>query len=249
VGVSTPRIALFGATSAIAEACARRWAGRGARLCLIGRDASRLEAIAADLRLRGASEVVVVLADLGRSEGLAETVERAWSPWQGLDLALLTQGSLPDLPRSEQDPDYAHQQFELNASLPILLLLDLARRFETQDQGCLAAIGSVAGDRGRASNGLYGAAKAAVEAQMSALRQRLSRSSVNVLLIKPGWVDTPMTAAFAKGPLWASADRVARDIVAAVDRRKRVIYTPWFWRPVMWLIRALPETVFVRLRF
>jgi short-subunit dehydrogenase len=243
------RIALFGATSAIAEACARRYAQRGARLCLIGRDSPRLESIAADLRIRGASEVQVQVIDLADTEALPAVVEQVWSHWQGLDLALLAHGSLPDQARCEHEPGYALQQFHLNASAPIALLLELALRFEAHGSGSLAAIGSVAGDRGRASNGLYGSAKAAVETALSALRQRLLRSGVNVLLIKPGWVDTPMTAAFRKGPLWVSPQRVADDIVAAVDRRRRVIYTPWFWWPIAAMIRALPEIVFQRLRF
>lgn len=243
------RVALFGATSAIAEACARRYAQRGARLCLIGRDRERLESIAADLRVRGASEVVVLIADLSETQALPEVVAQTWAHWQGIDLVLLAHGSLPDQARCERDSTYALQQLQLNASAPIALLLELATRFEAQGSGTLAAIGSVAGDRGRASNGLYGSAKAALETALSALRQRLLRSGVTVLLIKPGWVDTPMTAAFSKGPLWASPERVAGDIVSALDRRRRVIYTPWFWWPIAAAIRALPEFVFQRLRF
>ncbi len=243
------RIALFGATSAIAECCARRYAQRGAQLCLVGRDAERLESIAADLRVRGASEVVVLIADLADMAALPALVGRAWSHWQGLDLALLAHGSLPDQARCDREPAYALQQLHQNAAAPIALLLELALRFETQGSGTLAAIGSVAGDRGRASNGLYGSAKAAVETALSALRQRLLRRGVTVLLIKPGWVDTPMTADFRKGPLWVGPERVAGDIVTAVDRHWRVIYTPWFWWPIAALIRALPEFVFQRLRF
>jgi short-subunit dehydrogenase len=243
------RVALFGATSAIAEACARRYAQRGARLCLIGRDRERLESIAADLRIRGANEVVVRIADLADVAALPDLVEQAWAHWQGVDLALLAHGSLPEQARCEREPDYALQQFHLNASAPIALLLELAPRFEAQGCGTLAAIGSVAGDRGRASNGLYGSAKAAIETALSALRQRLLRCGVTVLLIKPGWVDTPMTADFRKGPLWVGPEHVAADILAAVDRRWRVIYTPWFWWPIAALIRALPEFVFQRLRF
>lgn len=249
MAVNPTRVALFGATSAIAEACARRYAQRGARLCLIGRDRERLELIAADLRVRGASDVVVQTADLAETPALPALVAQTWAHWQGIDLALLAHGSLPDQARCEQEPAYALQQFHLNASAPIALLLELAPRFDAQGSGTLAAIGSVAGDRGRASNGLYGSAKAALETSLSALRQRLLRSGVTVLLIKPGWVDTPMTAAFSKGPLWASPERVAGDIVTAIDRRWRVIYTPWFWWPIAAVIRAMPEFVFQRLRF
>lgn len=249
MAVNPTRVALFGATSAIAEACARRYAQRGARLCLIGRDRERLESIAADLRVRGASEVVVKIADLADAMALPELVTQTWAHWHGIDLALLAYGSLPDQARCEREPAYALQQFHLNASAPIALLLELAARFAAQGSGILAAIGSVAGDRGRASNGVYGSAKAAIETALSALRQRLLRCGVGVLLIKPGWVDTPMTMSFRKGPLWATPERVARDIVTAIDRRRRVIYTPWFWWPIAAVIRALPEFIFQRLRF
>jgi short-subunit dehydrogenase len=106
----------------------------------------------------------------------------------------------------------------------------------------------VAGDRGRQSNYVYGSAKAAVTAFTSGLRQRLYPKGVRVLTIKPGFVSTPMTAAFKKGVLWATPAKVAADIVRAMDRRSSVIYTPWFWRPIMWVIRSVPETVFRRLR-
>jgi decaprenylphospho-beta-D-erythro-pentofuranosid-2-ulose 2-reductase len=107
----------------------------------------------------------------------------------------------------------------------------------------------VAGDRGRATNYAYGAAKGALEIFMSGLRQRLHPSGVQVLLVKPGFVDTPMTADFPKGPLWASPERVAQDIVRAMAKGRSVIYTPWFWRWIMLIIRHLPERLFVRLRF
>jgi decaprenylphospho-beta-D-erythro-pentofuranosid-2-ulose 2-reductase len=109
-------------------------------------------------------------------------------------------------------------------------------------------ISSVAGDRGRQSNYVYGTAKAAVTAFTSGLRQRLYPKGVRVVTIKPGFVSTPMTAAFKKGALWATPASVAADIVRAMDRGTAVIYTPWFWRPIMWLIRSVPETVFRRLR-
>src|ERR1700690_3871484 len=128
------------------------------------------------------------------------------------------------------------------------LCTQLANQFETQGHGVIALISSVAGDRGRQSNYVYGAAKAAVTAFASGLRQRLYRKGVAVITIKPGFVSTPMTAAFAKNALWASPARVARDIVRAIERGTPVVYTPWFWRIIMTLICAVPERVFRRLR-
>jgi short-subunit dehydrogenase len=125
----------------------------------------------------------------------------------------------------------------------------LSNRFEAQGSGVIAIISSVAGDRGRQSNYVYGSAKAAVSAFASGLRQRLYPKGVRVVTVKPGFVDTPMTAAIKrKGALWATPDRVARDIVRAMDRGTPVIYTPWFWRIIMFVIRSVPETVFRRLR-
>jgi short-subunit dehydrogenase len=124
----------------------------------------------------------------------------------------------------------------------------LANQFEDQGHGVIAVISSVAGDRGRQSNYVYGAAKAAVTAFTSGLRQRLYPKGVRVVTIKPGFVSTPMTAAFKKGALWATPDKVAADIVRAMAGGTAVIYTPWFWRPIMWIIRCVPETIFRRLK-
>jgi len=217
---------------------------------LVGRDASRLERIAADLRIRGATEVRCVVRDLSHVNDLQPWMDALWSEWNGLDLCLVAQGTLPDTKRCESDIDYAKSVLELNADACLLLLLALAARFEAQASGQLLALGSVAGDRGRAGNYVYGAAKAALATLMSGLEQRLAPRGVQVLTIKPGWVDTPMTAAFRKGPLWASAEKVARDIVRTSLRgRSGVVYSPAFWRPIAWVVRMLPGWLFRRWRF
>jgi decaprenylphospho-beta-D-erythro-pentofuranosid-2-ulose 2-reductase len=161
---------------------------------------------------------------------------------------LIAHGTLPDQGKCESTPDYALAQFNVNASATIGLLTRLAPRMAAQQQGSLAVISSVAGDRGRASNYLYCSAKAAVSAYLSGLRQRLSHEGVNVLTVKPGFVDTPMTSAFKKGLLWASPDQVARGIVRAIDRRRSVVYVPWFWAGIMLVIKHIPEFVFRRIR-
>jgi short-subunit dehydrogenase len=126
-------------------------------------------------------------------------------------------------------------------------VLRLAHTFELRDGGTIAVITSVAGVRGRASNFVYGSAKALVSTLLAGLRHRLAATGVRVIDIRPGFVDTPMTAGFRKGgPLWATPDRVARDIVAAVERGAGVVYTPWFWRWIMLVIRHVPESIFVR---
>jgi short-subunit dehydrogenase len=129
----------------------------------------------------------------------------------------------------------------------IALATVLANRFEAQRSGSIAVISSVAGDRGRQSNYVYGAAKGAVTLLLQGLRNRLSKSGVQVLTIKPGFVDTPMTAEFKKGALWAKPDDIAHGIVSAIDRRRDVVYLPGFWRLIMLIIRHIPEPIFKRM--
>lgn len=241
------RIVIFGATSAIAQETARLWAARGDAFYLVGRDATRLESVAADLRVRGAASVQVEAQDLSRTDAHEALVERAAEALEGIDVALVAYGSLGDQALSEQDFSHAERELQTNFLSAASLLGHLGNRLEAQRTGTLAVISSVAGDRGRASNYVYGAAKAGLTAYASGLRNRLQRSGVAVVTIKPGFVDTPMTAHVPKGPLFVSPEVVAKGIVRAVDRRRDVVYLPWFWRPIMWVIRTIPERVFKRL--
>jgi len=242
-------VLIIGATSAIAEHVARLLAAAGAALYLTGRDGERLDAIAADLRVRGAARVVTDRVDITDSAARAGLIERAASALGGLDSVILAAGSLPEQARAQDDAHLLAEAFDVNAIGPMAILHEGASYLARQGHGQLVAIGSVAGDRGRATNYVYGAAKGALEIFMSGLRQRLQGSGVKVLLVKPGFVDTPMTAAFDKGPLWTSPQRVARDLVRAMEHGRAVLYTPWYWRWIMRVIRALPEPLFVRLRF
>jgi decaprenylphospho-beta-D-erythro-pentofuranosid-2-ulose 2-reductase len=237
------KILIIGATSAIAQACGRQFAKRGDALFLTGRDTARLQTIADDLRVRGAASVHTGLLDVVDNEAQASVIDLAWHT-----LERIAHGTLPDQGKCESSPEYALAEFDINAGATIALLTRLAPRMSAQRQGSIAVISSVAGDRGRASNYLYGSAKAAVSAYLSGLRQRLARDGVNVLTIKPGFVDTPMTSAFKKGALWASPDRVAGGIVRAIDRRRSVVYVPWFWAGIMLVIKHIPEFVFRRIR-
>ena len=240
------RILIVGATSAIAEAVARQFAGRGDALFLVARDERRLLAVAADLKLRGSNRIETFVLDAHRLDAYPTLLEAAFDRFGEIDVTLIAYGTLSDQRACEQHPGMLSEQMMVNAVSIMELCLQLAARLEQQRSGVLAVISSVAGDRGRRSNYVYGAAKAALGTFLSGLRQRLYRSGVAVVTIKPGFVDTPMTASFTKGALWASPGTVARDIVRAIGRGTPVLYTPWFWRPIMWVVRAVPEFVFRR---
>jgi short-subunit dehydrogenase len=242
------RILIIGATSAIAEACARRFAARGDALFVTGRNRARLQAVADDLQVRGAASVQSHELNAADIERIPAMLEAAAASMGGIDAALIAHGTLSDQAACQESVELLLKEHTVNALSVMALCTELANRFERQRHGVIAVISSVAGDRGRASNYVYGTAKAAVSAFTSGLRQRLFASGVRVVTIKPGFVDTPMTAAFAKGLLWASPATVAGSIVRAMDRGASVLYTPWFWWPIMAIIRAIPESLFRRLK-
>lgn len=243
------KILIIGATSAIAEATARIFAARGDALFLVARNADRLQAIATDLNVRGAVRTATATLDVADFSAHQAVIDRAEQGLGGLDTVLIAHGTLSDQSECEKSVDALRREFDINALSTMALLTTLANTFEARKSGTLAVISSVAGDRGRQSNYVYGSAKAAVSAFLSGLRQRLAKSNVDVLTIKPGFVDTPMTANIAnKGALWAKPDQVAAGIVRAIDKRRSVVYLPWFWRGIMLIIRHIPESVFKKLK-
>lgn len=240
-------VLIIGATSAIAQATARRFAAEGARFFLVGRDGSKLAAVADDLRVRGAAGAETYLLDVNNLEKHAAMIEAAVTALGTIDAALIAHGTLGDQTASETLVVEALREWSTNATSVIALLTLLANLFERQRHGTIAVISSVAGDRGRRSNYVYGAAKAALNVFLGGLRGRMHAAGVAVVTIKPGLVDTPMTAAIPKNLLFASPERVAQDIHRAMARGTAVVYTPWFWRYVMLLIRAIPEPLFRKL--
>lgn len=242
------RILVIGATSAMAVAAARLWAAQGHALYLLGRAPERLEALAGDLRVRGAAGAQWAALDVTETQRHAPVLEAAAAALGGIDVVLVAHGTLPDQAACERDAGLALREFQVNATSTIALLTWLADRMQAQGRGTIAVITSVAGDRGRQSNYVYGAAKAAVAVFLQGLRNRLHGAGVRVVTIKPGFVDTPMTAAFRKGALWASPERAARGIAHAVARGTDVAYVPGFWRWIMLVIRHIPEPVFKRMR-
>ncbi len=241
------QVLIVGATSGIAVEVARAYAERGATLLLAGRNSDRLRAVADDLRVRGAVAVDTALLDVTERASHAGVVE--WAFGSGaLDVALLAHGTLPVQAACQADVAAAVQALDVNFTATAALLTLLANRFEAQGHGTIAVISSVAGDRGRQSNYVYGSAKGGLAIFLQGLRQRLYRSGVTVVTLKPGFVDTPMTAGMPKNALFSGARRAGRAIHRAIEGRRDVAYVPWFWRPIMTVVTTVPEWLFKRLR-
>lgn len=239
-------IIIIGATSAIAEATARLYAQRGDKLYLIARNEERLSSMADDLKIRGAASADFRLLDVNNFNMHEEVINGAFEVLGKVDAVLIAHGTLPDQSACEASFVNTLSELNTNAISTISLLTHMANKFESQGSGTIAVITSVAGDRGRQSNYVYGAAKGMVSIYLQGLRNRLHKSNIDVLDIKPGFVDTPMTAEFKKGLLWAKPDAIAKSIVSGIDKGKYMIYTPFFWRFIMRIIRSIPEFVFKR---
>jgi decaprenylphospho-beta-D-erythro-pentofuranosid-2-ulose 2-reductase len=240
-------ILIIGATSTIAQATARLFAAEGARFFLVGRSTSKLEAVRDDLRVCGAKECEMYALDLTDIAGHVAMIAAATAALGTLDMVLIAHGSLSDQAACEVSVTRTMEEWATNCTSVVALLTLLANQFEQQRHGTIAVMSSVAGDRGRKSLYVYGAAKAALNTFLDGLRGRLSGAGVAVVTVKPGFVDTPMTAHLPKNFLFVPPERVARDIHRAMTRGTAVAYSPWFWRYVMLLLRAIPDPIFRRL--
>jgi short-subunit dehydrogenase len=238
------RILILGATSAIASEMAVRYARRGASLFLVGRSEAKLAQVCSRL---GPAVAGCELADLTAIEGNASLVSRAIACLGGLDMAIIAHGLLGDQRKAEQSWIAAEKILSTNLASPVSLLMPIAEHFERQRSGHIAVLSSVAGDRGRPLNYTYGAAKAGLTVYLQGLRSRLWSLGVRVHTFKLGPVDTPMTADHRKNWLFSRVDAVADQIVAGIDRGVREAYVPGFWRPLLGVVRYLPESWFQRL--
>jgi decaprenylphospho-beta-D-erythro-pentofuranosid-2-ulose 2-reductase len=246
----TQKIVIVGATSSIATHCGRLWSqGKVVDLHLIGRDRERLERIAADLRARAAtgSTVQIVIADFLDAAAIQNSVAQLAAPSK-IDIALIAHGSLGDQITCQNDLAKNQAELEVNGVSPALYAEAFAQQMAQTNHGTLCVIGSVAGDRGRRSNYVYGAAKGLVTRYVQGLQHRFAGvkgNQVKVVLIKPGPTDTPMTAQLkAKGMKLAPVEDVAAGIVAAVAAGKPVAYVPGKWWLIMMVIRHLPSVIF-----
>lgn len=243
------KVLIIGATSAIAKATARSYAEQGCSLHLIARREDQLELLASDLIVRGASKVSHGTLDLNKFSEHGKTLGAAFTELGGVDIAIICHGSLPDQEKVETNFKQALKEINTNGISVISLLTELAPKFIEQQQGTIAVITSVAGDRGRQPNFVYGAAKSLVSTYLQGMRGKLLAHNVHIVDIRPGLVDSPMTAQFPKGPLWSSPEVIAQKIVKSIRRGSHTVYAPGYWRVIMFVVGAIPEVVFKRLKF
>ena len=238
---------LLGATSAISQAYLDKVAKQFSRIMLVARSGEKLESVAQHVRATSEAQVQTLEIDLADLTAHQRLFGDAASFLGNLDQVMICYGDLTDQEKCQADVTYTVEQFTLNATSTISLSAHAAQALVSEGGGDLVVVGSVAGDRGRKSNYVYGAAKGAVAIYLAGLGMDMDVRNVRVLIVKPGFVDSPMTAHLKKGALWATPEKVAGDIAAAVDRGKSVLYTPWFWSVIMLVIRLLPRAVLKRL--
>jgi short-subunit dehydrogenase len=244
-----PTVLIVGANAGIGRALASEFASHGYDLILAGRDLDELRAVSSDLSLRKNVQALAAKVDITNFDELESSLAACVSAGgDSLEGAILCAGYLGDAEAAKKDLKEARRILDSNFTGSALTLNVLANHFEKMGEGFLCALSSVAGDRGRQSNYLYGSAKGGLTTFLEGLRNRLFHRGVHVITVKPGFVDTRMVFGKPKLPLVASPERVARDIYRAIKKRKNVVYVPWFWRWIMLIIRSIPEGIFKRLK-
>ncbi|WP_374380295.1 SDR family NAD(P)-dependent oxidoreductase [Dongia sp.] len=248
-GSTAPKnVLIVGATSAIAEQLARLYAAEGASLLLVGRNETRLEQIATNLRVLGATDVSVHAMDIVSSPDIEAQFVRIVGSGAVIDHAFIAHGYLGDQGQSVTDPEELDRQIDINLRSIARWMMAVRAILLRQGHGTLVIFGSVAGDRGRRANYVYGAMKAAAATLIEGMAHEFAADGPRAIIVKIGPTDTPMTAGFEKkGLLWADAARVARRIRKAADGKAVIVYAPGFWRWIMLVIRHLPSAIFNRL--
>ncbi len=240
------RIVIIGATSSIAEQCARLWVRENpSDIVLVGRNQEKIARVASDLKVRAPDMTITsITADFFDAAQIQAVVDQIFITGH-VDIVLIAHGSLPDQQACQFDLKLCREALDINGISPMLFAEAFAMHMQKADNGTLAVIGSVAGDRGRKSNYVYGAAKGLITRYVQGLQHRLANTKVTVILIKPGPTDTPMTMHLKhSGSKLAPVDRVAGEIVRGIENGQRVIYTPKTWWMIMMVIRHLPHFMF-----
>ncbi|NVK29561.1 MAG: SDR family oxidoreductase [Gammaproteobacteria bacterium] len=243
-------IIILGATSSIAEYTARHFINNGASIFCIGRSEQKLESLLDDLRVRASQTQIIdgAVADLTAIDNHKLIFQLALEKLGHIDSVLIAHGNLPNQKLCELDTEQLLQSVQTNALSSISLMNIVANYLEKRQHGVIGVISSVAGDRGRQSNYVYGASKGMLSIYSQGLRNRLHKSGVSVTVIKPGFVDTPMTSAFNnKGILWSDPQTVAKIIFKSMKNGKGDVYAPGYWRIIMLIIKHIPDFIFKRL--
>ena len=239
---------IFGATSAIASETAKQLAVKGYSLALAGRNVEKLQSVIDDIKtLNSGTKVVPYNFNALDYPSHIEIINSAINDLGNLDLIIIAHGTLPDNNELKSDFSGIKEAFESNALSTFSIAEASAKYFEPLQKGTIVVLSSVAGDRGRQSNYIYGAAKGAVSIYFQGLRNRLYKSKVHVITVKPGFVDTPMTANLPKNFLFAKPSAIAKGIINAIDNKKDVVYLPFFWKYIMMIIKFIPESIFKKL--
>lgn len=241
-------ILILGATSTIAKHTTRLFAADENNLYLVARNEDKLSSMKQDMLVRGATDVHYESLDLADDKHHEKLIQNATNTMGSIDIVLVAYGTLGDQELSIKSYKNTLKELQINCLSVISLLTILANQLEQQQSGTLAVISSPSGDRGRQSNYIYGTAKGALTIFLQGLRNRLSKSKVHVLTIKPGFVDTPMTKDFKKGFLWVSPEVISKGIYNAIRKKKENVYLPFFWRFIMLIIKSVPEKIFKHLK-
>ncbi len=242
------KVVIIGATSAIAHQTAILFAKKKYRIALCGRNLSRLETVKADIYNRFQTEIFTKEFDVCNFSTQQVDLNSIITELGGIDILLIAHGLLPDQSDSQNSIDKIIENMNVNATSVMTISGIIAEKMEKKGHGTIAVISSVAGDRGRQSNYIYGSAKAAISSYLQGLRNRLYHKGVQVVTIKPGFVDTPMTSHLEKNFLFAQPDSVAKGIFEAIESKKDVVYLPGFWAFIMWVVKHIPETIFKKMK-
>ncbi len=242
---TTKRIAIIGATSSIAEHCARQWAIKeSVEIILVGRSQNKLDIVRADLLVRSPkTKIETVVTNFIDPDEIRKTVDSLFAAGS-IDIALIAHGTLPEQKDCQNDLNLAKSTLEINGISPVLYAEAFTQHMAKLNQGSIAIIGSVAGDRGRKSNYVYGAAKGLVTRYAQGLQHRFANTNVSVTLIKPGPTKTPMTTSMKGSEKFASPEEVAKLIISGIEAKKSVVYAPAKWWVIMMVIRHLPSFIF-----
>ncbi len=240
-------ILIIGATSAIAQDVAKIYALQKCHFILWGRNTEMLRIIGQDLTVRGAASISSIAHDLNDLSVHETQVHAIWEQYQKIDVVLLAHGVLGDPRKAEVNQQEFLHLIQSNFISHASLLTFIVQKMTRQKEGTIVILSSVAGERGKQSNYVYGSAKAATTVFTDGLRNRINGSGVEVITVKLGPVDTPMTRDHKKSLLFGKSPAVAQGIIEAINKKKNIVYLPFFWRYIMWIIRSIPESVFKRL--